>query len=329
MISRRKLLFALGAGAIAAPLESLAQQSSARNPRIGFLGFASAASDAASVEALRIGLRELGYVEGRNIVIEFRWADGKNDLLPALAAGLVRLKVDLIVASGTRPVQVAMQATTTIPIVMASAGDPIRSGLVASLARPGGNVTGLTQLGAELAGKRLELLKNTLPNASRVAFLWNPLNASHIPYRKEIQAAARALRLTLLSVEVRSEQEFESAFAGMMRQRPDALIMTSDSVHRLRLAWIVEFAAKRRLPAMYQVTDYVEAGGLMSYGANRPALFRHTARYIDKILKGAKPADLPVEQPTIFELVINLKTARALGIVIPQSVLLRADRVIE
>jgi putative ABC transport system substrate-binding protein len=329
VILRRELLFAFAAGAIAAPLVSFAQKSSAKIPRIGFLGRASAAGEATGVEALRAGLRELGYVEGKNIVIEFRWAEGKNDRLPELAAELARLKVDLVVASGTSAVQAAMQATTTIPIVMTSAGDPLRSGLVTSLARPGGNVTGLTQLGAELAGKRLELLKDTLPNVSRVAFLWNPANASHIPYLKEIQAGARALSLTLLSVEVRSQHEFESAFAAMMRERPDALIMTGDGMHRLRLAWIVEFAAKRRLPAMYQVSEYVEAGGLMSYGTNRLALFRHTAVYVDKILKGAKPADLPVEQPTNFELVINLKTAKALGITIPRSILARADRVIE
>ena len=329
MITRRKVLLAIGAGAIVAPLVSFAQKSSAKISRIGFLGSASAAGDATGVEALQAGLRELGYVEGKNIVIVFRWAEANNDRFPELAAELVRLKVDLIVASGAPSARAAMQATTTIPIVMTSAGDPLRSGLVTSLARPGGNVTGSTQLGAELAGKRLELLKDTLPNVSRVAFLWNPANESHIPYLKEIQAAARALSLTLLSVEVRSMREFESAFAGMMRERPDALIVTGDGLHRLHLAWIVEFAAKRRLPAMYQLTEYVEAGGLMSYGTNRPALFRHAALYVDKILKGARPGDLPVEQPTTFELVINLKTAKALGLKIPQSILSRADRVIE
>jgi len=296
---------------------------------MGFIGTTSASELASRVEALRAGLRDLGYVEGKNIAIEFRWADGKYERLPGLAAELVRLKVDVIVTQGTPATQAAMRATTTIPIVMLGTGDPLRTGLVASLSRPGGNVTGLTQLAPELAGKRLQLLKETVPNVSRVAFLWNPANAVQIPYFKEMQAAARLLSLTLQSVEVRAPQEFESAFAGMMRERPDALIMTGDGAHRLRLPWIVDFAAKRRLPVMYQVKEYVDAGGLMSYGASLPDLSRRGALYVDKILKGAKPSDLPVEQPTKFELVVNLKTAKALGITIPPSILVRAEKVIE
>jgi putative ABC transport system substrate-binding protein len=329
MISRRKLLVAFGAGAVAAPLVSFAQQQSAKLARIGFLGSTSASSFASQVEALWAGLRDLGYVEGKNIVIDFRWTEGKDDRLPELAVELVRLKVDVIVASATPATLAAMQATTTIPIVMVGTGDPLRSGLVASLARPGGNVTGLTQLGAELAGKRLQILKDTVPKLSRVAFLWNPENTGNVSYFKEMQAAARELRLTLQSVEVRALHEFESAFAGMMRERPDALIMTANGVHQLRLAWIVDFAAKRRLPAMYQLKEYVEAGGLMSYGTSLPDLYRRAALYVDKILKGAKPAELPVEQPTKFELTVNLKTAKALGIKIPQSIMVRADNVIE
>jgi putative ABC transport system substrate-binding protein len=308
-------------GLLAAPIAAAAQ--AAQVPRIGYLG------PQYGFELFRQGLRELGYAEGRNIVVESRFGGEARERFSSLAAELVRLKVDVIVTAGTPPTQAAMQATTTIPIVMVSIGDPLRTGLVASLARPGGNVTGNTILGAELAGKRLQLLKDILPNFSRVAFLWNPANASQIPHFDEIQAAARVLGLTVQSVEVRDPTEFESAFLKMIRDRPDALIMTADGMHQLHLAWIVDFTAKRRLPAMYQTKAYVEAGGLMSYGASQADLFRRAAVYIDKILKGAKPADLPVEQPTKFELVINLKTAKTLGLTIPQSVLLQADQVIE
>ena len=314
----------LGGSILAAPLGADGQQAG-KVYRIGFLGGA----DAYRVEALRAALRDLGYLEGKNIAIEFRWAEGRYDQLPGLAAELVRLKVDVIVTGGTASTQAAMQATTTIPIVMVGTGDPLRSGLVASLARPGGNVTGLTQLGAEVAGKRLQILTDTVPNVSRVAFLWSRANASHIPYFNELQAAARGLRLTLQSVEVQEPHEFERAFAGMMRERPDALIVTADGTHQVRQAWIVDFAAKRRLPAMYQLKEYVEAGGLMSYGTSITDQYRRAATYVAKILKGAKPGDLPVEQPTKFELVINLKTAKALGLTIPQSVLARADQLIE
>jgi putative tryptophan/tyrosine transport system substrate-binding protein len=310
-----------------APLAAEAQ--AGKMYRIAFLATASGQSQAYQVDALRAGLHDLGYLEGKNIVIEYRWAEGKYDRLPDLAAELVRLKVDVIVTGGTQSTQAAMKATTTIPIVMVGTGDPLRSGLVASLARPGGNVTGSTQLGAEVAGKRLQILKDIVPNVSRVAFLWNRANVSHMPYFNELQAAARGLRLTLQSVEVQEPHEFEKAFAGMMRERPDALIVTADGTHQLRQASIVDFAAKRRLPVMYQLKEYVEAGGLMSYGTSITDIYRHAAIYVDKILKGAKPADLPVEQPTKFDLVINLKTAKALGLTIPQSVLLRADQVIE
>jgi ABC-type uncharacterized transport system substrate-binding protein len=308
------------------PLAVEGQQAS-RVYRIGLLTTHSA--QATRVEPLRAGLRDLGYVEGQNIVIEYRWAEGKYDRFPDLAAELVRLKVDIIVTGGTPSTQAAMQATKTIPIVMVGTGDPLRTGLIASLARPGGNVTGLTQLGAEVAGKRLQILKDTVPNVSRVAFLRNRASPAHVPYFNELQAAARGLRLTLQSVEVQEPYEFERAFAEMMRERPDALIVTADAIHQLRQAWIVEFAAKRRLPALYQLKEYVEAGGLMSYGASITDNYRRAATYVDKILKGAKPSDLPVEQPTKFELVINLKTAKALGLTIPQTLLLRADQVIE
>jgi len=320
------LAVVLALNLFAVPLAVEGQQAS-RVYRIGLLTTHSA--QATRVEPLRAGLRDLGYVEGQNIVIEYRWAEGKYDRFPDLAAELVRLKVDIIVTGGTPSTQAAMQATKTIPIVMVGTGDPLRTGLIASLARPGGNVTGLTQLGAEVAGKRLQILKDTVPNVSRVAFLRNRASPAHVPYFNELQAAARGLRLTLQSVEVQEPYEFERAFAAMMRERPDALIVTADAIHQLRQAWIVEFAAKRRLPALYQLKEYVEAGGLMSYGASITDNYRRAATYVDKILKGAKPSDLPVEQPTKFELVINLKTAKALGLTIPQTLLLRADQVIE
>ena len=313
-------------GLVLVPLSGEAQQAE-KVWRIGVLSGAERGSPWWA--PFREGLRELGYVEGQNIAIEWRLSGGRAERLPDLAAELVRLKVNLILTGGTAATQAAMQATTKIPIVMVATGDPLRTGLVAGLARPGGNVTGLSQLGAEIAGKRLQLLKEAVPNVSRVAFLRNRANASHLPYFNDLQAAARELRLTLQSVEVQEPSEFERAFAGMMRERPDALIVTGDSTHRLRQAWIVDFAAKRRLPAMYQLKEYVEAGGLMSYGTSLADNWRRVAIYVDKILKGAKPADLPVEQPTKFELFINLKTAKALGLTIPQSVLLRADQVIQ
>jgi putative ABC transport system substrate-binding protein len=328
MMNRRTFLCGLTTATLSAPLATEAQQGG-KVYRIAFLGTGSGSAQAYRVDALRVGLRDLGYVEGKNIVIEYRYADGKYDRLPDLAAELVLLKVDVIVTGGTQSTQAAMKATTTIPIVMVGTGDPLRSELVASLARPGGNVTGVTQLGAEVAGKRLQILKDTVPKVSRVAFLWNRANASHRPYFNDLQAVAQGLRFTLQSVEVQEPHEFERAFADMMRERPDALIVTADGTHQLRQAWIVDFAAKWRLPAMYQLKEYVEAGGLMSYGASITDNYRRAATYVDRILKGAKPADLPVEQPTKFELVINLKTAKALGLTIPPSLLARADHVIE
>jgi putative tryptophan/tyrosine transport system substrate-binding protein len=325
-MDRRAFLTVVGASILAAPLATEAQQAG-KVYRIGFLSNAS--SQSTLWFTLRAGLSDLGYLEGKNLVVEYRWAEGKVDRLPDLAAELVGLKVETIVAGGTAATQAAMRATRTIPIVMVGTGDPLRTGLVASLARPGGNVTGLTQLGAEVAGKRLQILRDAVPNVSRVAFLRTMANPSHMPYFNDLQAAARELRLTLQSVDVQEPHEFEKAFAGMMRERPDALIVTGDATHRLRLAWIVDFAAKWRLPTIYQLKEYVEAGGLMSYGASLTDQSRRAAVYVDKILKGAKPADLPVEQPTRFELVINMKTAKALGLTIPPSVLGRADQVIE
>jgi ABC-type uncharacterized transport system substrate-binding protein len=242
---------------------------------------------------------------------------------------LVRLKVDVLVTLGTPATLAAKQATLTIPIVMIGVGDPQRTGLVASLAHPGGNITGLTILGPELAAKRLQLLKEVVPNVSRVAFLWNPGNSGTAVNFENVQAGARALGVAVQSIQVRSPTELENALAAMMRERPDAFMMTADPMHLLHAARIIDFVNKRRLPAMYQVKENAVAGGLMSYGPHRPDLFRRAATYVDKILKGVKPGDLPVEEPRRVELVINLKIAKALGLTIPQSVLLRADEVIE
>jgi putative ABC transport system substrate-binding protein len=242
---------------------------------------------------------------------------------------LVRLKVDIIVTFATPATLAAKQATATIPIIMVGTGNPLSTGLIASLAHPGGNVTGLTQLGAGLATKRLELLKETVPKRSRVAFLWNPANPDQTSHFNEVQAGARSLGVMLQSVGMRGGEELEHAFATMMRERPSALLLTADAVTQRHIDQIIAFASKNRLPAMYQLKENVGAGGLMSYGASWPDLMRHAAAYIDKILRGAKPADLPVEQPTKFELVINLKTAKALGLTIPPPVLARADEIIE
>ena len=305
-------------GVLAASLPAGAQAI----PRIGLLGDSS-------WEPLRRGLRDLGYVEGKNVVFEDRRSGGRNERWPDLAAELVRLNVQVMVTSGTPATLAAKRATTTIPIVMAFTGNPLSTGLVASLAQPGGNVTGLMQLGAGLAAKRLELLREVLPNISRLAFLWNPANPDQQSHFNEARAGARSVGVTLQSVEVRSREQLERAFATMMQDRPGALLMTGDSVHQLSIDWIVAFASKNRLPVMYQLKENVERGGLISYGAVRADLVRRAAMYVDKILKGAKASELPVEQPTTFELVINLKTAKALGLTIPPSLLLRADQVIE
>jgi putative ABC transport system substrate-binding protein len=296
--------------------------------KIAFLGGSLSAAPS-FIRAFQEGLRELGYVEGQNIAIERRSTAGAADRLTSVAAELVRLKVDVLVTLGTPATRAAKQVTQAIPIVMVAVGDPQQTGLVASFARPGGNVTGLTILGPELAAKRLQLLKEVVPGVSRVAFLWNPGNPGTAVNLENVRAGARELKVAVQSVPVRGPSELESAFATMMRERPDAFMMTADPVHLLHTNWIVDFVNRRRLPAMYQVRESVLAGGLMSYGANRADLFRRAATYVDKILKGARPADLPVEEPTRFELVINLKTARALGLTLPSPVLSQADEVIQ
>jgi putative ABC transport system substrate-binding protein len=317
-------------GGLFSPVAAEAQQA-AKVARIGILA-QNLASAPHLTEAIHQGLRDLGYVEGRNVVIERRDAEGKFERLPALAAELVALKVDVIVAPSTVAALATKQATRTVPIVFAGAADPVTDGLVTSLARPGGNVTGLSVLAPELAGKRLELLKQAVPGVSRVAFLWQPGGSGERTEKnllKEAEVAGRALGVQLQFVEARGPADLDRAFSDMTKARADALVVLGSPMllnERRRLA---DLAAKNRLPAVYYSRVYVDAGGLMSYGPDFPALLRRAATYVDKILKGAKPADLPVEQPTKFELVINLKTAKALGLTIPQSVLWRADHVVE
>jgi putative ABC transport system substrate-binding protein len=277
----------------------------------------------------RQGLSDLGYVEGGNIAIEYRSAEGRPERLVAVATELAELPVDVIVTYGSPATQAAKRATTTIPIVMIGIGEPVRAGFVASLAHPGGNITGNTILGPEVAAKRLQLLKLAVPTMSRVAFLWHPDNPSHAAYLDEWKAAAPSLGVEMLFVAVRRSGEFDSAFAAMMRERPDAFTMTADPLHQLHIGWIIDFLARNRLPGTYQLRENVIAGGLMSYGASLPDMFRRAAGYVHKILQGARPADLPVEQPTKFDLIVNLKTAKALGLTIPESFLLLANEVIE
>jgi putative ABC transport system substrate-binding protein len=329
-MNRRRFLRTVTMSLLAAPLAADAQQAG-KVPRIGFLGVTSPSDRPSHLDAFRQRLRELGWVEGQNIVIDYRYAEGRVDRLPDLAAELVRLKVDLIVASaGTQAATAAKNATETIPIVMIYVRDPVGTGLIASLARPGGNVTGVSgSAGLELFAKQLELLKETVPKIRRVAILSNPDNAYHQLAIREVNVAARSLGVQLQLLEARGPNEFDGAFAAMAKERVGALLVLSDAIfgsHRTRLA---DLAARSRLPAAFGVRDDVEAGGLMSYGPSILDSYRQAATYVDKILKGAKPADLPVEQPTKFELVINLKTAKALGLTVPPSLLQRADQVIE
>jgi putative ABC transport system substrate-binding protein len=310
---------------LAAPLTAEAQKAT-HVYRIGLLNSAPTSR----VEAFRQSLRELGYVEGQNLVIESRYAEGRGERFPDLAAELVRLKVDVIVAGGPA-VRAAQHATRTIPIVMAGANDPVGEGFVASLAHPGGNITGLSLLGAELPGKRLEILKEMVPPSARIAVLVNPAHARYGSAIHNLTVAAQALGLHLHVVEIRLADELETAFAAMTQARADALLVVDDGVlvSSSLVGRIADLAAKSRLPAMYDAKFDVEAGGLMSYGASFPDIWRRAATYVDKILKGAKPADLPIEQPIKFELVLNLKTAKALGITFPPTLLMQADEVFQ
>jgi putative ABC transport system substrate-binding protein len=299
--------------------------------RIGYLSSRSPAMESARFEPVRLALRDLGYIEGQNIAIEYRYSEGKRERFPELAAELVRLKVDVIVVAGGDPsVRAAMNATSTIPIVMTGGGsDPVEVGVVKSLARPGGNITGITNLGGELGGKRLELLKEAIPNVRRVAVLYDLSNPSAVQEIKEdLPIAARELKLTVKPWEIRSLEGLEKLFAAQSKERPDGLYVTGGAILNTNRQRIVNLAAKSRLPAVYSRREYVDEGGLMYYGADLTDSYRQVAWYIDRILKGTKPADLPVQQPMKFEFVINLKTAKQIGIEVPQWTLMKADRVI-
>ena len=325
----KKLLLSAAAIVIAFAYQADAQQRG-RIPHVGIL-LPSAPNTApdANLEAFRQGLHDLGYVEGRNIILEYRWAENREDQYPALVADLIRLKVDIMFTSSTPAVLVAKQATKTIPIVFPVSSDPVSVGIVDSFARPGGNATGLSSMASELWPKRMELLKEAFPKVSRLAMIWNSSNPGMKLRAKETLASAGPLGVTVQDRGVRDLEGLESVFATLTKDRPDALLTMVDPFTRFHLKRILEFAAKNRLPAIYEDRSFVEAGGLISYGPSLAELWRRSAAYVDKILKGAKPADLPVEQPTRFELFINLKTAKELGVTIPQSVIYQADKVIK
>jgi len=325
MTTRREFLVACSL--LAAPLAAQAQLPRGKTARSGYLSPRSGPSYLD--EAFRQGLRELGYVEGQSISIEYRWADWKDDRLSVFAAELVRLKVDVIVSTGgSAPALAAKKATATVPIVF-TAGNPVRAGLVARLDRPGGNLTGINILTVELNTKRLELLREAVPRVSRVAVLANPANPATEAALRDVESAAQALRMKFQLLDVRERQEIDGAFAAMARDRAQALLVVSDPMFFAQRERIVDLAAKHRMPGIFEWREFAEAGGLLSYGANIAEQYRRLAAYVDKILKGAKPGDLPIEQPTKFELVVNLKTAKTLGLTIPQALLSRADHVIQ
>ena len=330
MISRRQIVLVLCAGSVVAPLASLAQQSG-KVWRVGFLAqrHVDFVDSDSYYGPFTHGMRELGYVVGRNLMIEWRSAEGKSERLPELAAELARLKVDVVVAPGTPAAQAAQKATATIPVVMVSVGDPVGSGLVKSLARPGGNTTGLTNNPGDLGSKRLEMLRGMVPKVSRVAILLNPSNVAHALVLKNVQTAAQKIGVKIQPVEASTPQEIANGFAMMARQKAGALIVPLEPLFQQQENQIVEFAAKHRLATIGAYGEFVEAAGLMSYGQNLRENYKRAASYVDKIFKGANPGDLPVEQPTTLELVINLKTAKALGIKVPQTILLQATKVIE
>ena len=325
----KKIVTWLLASILLATVSLVEAQQRGKVPRIGFLAAPAPSFFSTRMNAFREGLYDLGHVEGKNIAIEYRYAGGKLDRLPALAAELVRLKVDVIVTSSAPGALAAKNVTGTVPIVFVTAGDPVGIGLVTSLARPGGNITGLTTHAPELSGKRLELLKEVLPRITRVAVLWNPFNPGFSEMLKEMQAASQAHALQLQSLEVQSLEDFEGAFESLTRGDSHAIIVVSDPFLNTHHRLILDLAGKHRLPAMYGGPEVVDAGGLMSYAPSFTNQYRRAATYVDKILKGTKPAELPVERPMKFELVINLKTAKQIGLTIPESVLYRVDRVIK
>ena len=324
----RRVFLAVAAGALATPFAGEAQQAM-KVARVGLLIPVSSVDARANVDAFRQGLRELGYIESQNVAIEPRYSDGRDERLPDLAADLINLKVAVIVTWGTPAARAARGATKTIPIVTAAVNDPLGTGLIVSLARPGGNLTGVTTGGAALSGKTLELLRELAPGVKRVAVLWNPANPIQPVQFRETQVAAETMRIQVQSVGVSDPNELDAAFATITGERVEAMVVLQDPMLHANRKRIVDSAASLRLLAVYERKAWVDVGGLMSYGVNFPNNFRRAATYVDKILKGAKPGDLPVEQPTKFELVINLRTAKALGLTIPPSLLLRADQLIQ
>jgi len=329
-VKASKSIIRLALAGVFFALCSLAEAQQLENvPRIGFLSVASPSSISARIEAFRQGLRELGYVEGRSIVVEWRYAEGKADHLRELAAELVRLKLEVIVTTGPTTTRSSKEATNTIPIVMAQDSDPVGNGFVASLARPGGNITGLSTVNPEINGKRLELLKEIVPRLSRVAVLGNSTTPGNAHALRETELAAGAFGVQVQYLDVRDRKDIETAFRAASKGRADVLLVLGSPVFVLQRTQIAALAVKNRLPTIYDRGEFVDDAGLMSYGTNFPDLYRRAAIYVDKILKGAKPADLPVEQPTKFEFIVNLKTAKQLGLVVPPNVLARADRVIK
>jgi len=328
---RRQFLSLLGGAALLplAGLDTVRAQQSSKIRRIGFLGNSTAALEANLIGPFRQGLRDLGYQEGGNVQIEYRWADGNYQRFPKLIAELISSKVDVIVTAGTPASLAVKKATSSIPLVMIAVGEPVATGLVASLARPGGNITGVTSIAPEMEGKRLELLREVVPGISHIAVLWNAASPVQVIQERETRAAAQVLGVKMLSLGVRTREEIEDALAAIDKERPGALLVLADRLflhHRTR---IMDFATQRRLPGVHAYRELVEAGGLMSYGPSYADMHRRAAWYVEKILKGAKPADLPVERPTKFDLVVNVKAAKAIGLKIPESFLLRADQVIE
>jgi len=320
--------FIITLGILLGPLAAQAQQTG-NVYRIGFLGNSTAALEANLVGPFREGLRDLGYVEGRNVLIEYRWAEGKYDRFPALIGELLALKVAVIVTAGTPATLAVKKATTSVPLVMSAVGDPVGAGIVPSLSHPGGNITGLTAISTEMDAKRLELLREVVPSVSYIALLWNAASPLQVLAEKQVQAAAQVLRMRVLSLGVKTEEEIKSALAVMARERPDALLVLADRLLLHHRALIMDFATRHRLPGVHAYRELVEAGGLMSFGPSYADMHKRAAYFVDRILKGAKPGDLPVERPRTFELVINLKVAKALGLTIPQSVLLRGTEIIQ
>jgi putative tryptophan/tyrosine transport system substrate-binding protein len=324
---RREFIALLSIMALAFPITAEGQ--GARLARIGFLGNSTAALEANLVEPFRAGLRELGYEEGRNLIIEYRWAEADYSRFPALVADLIAANVEVIVTAGTPAALAVKRATATIPCVMVAVGDPVGTGLVQSLAKPGGNLTGLTSIAPELEGKRLELLREVDPHLSHIAVLWNPDSPFSVLSEKEVQAAASTLRMKVLSLGVRTSEELDRAFGSIEQKKPGALVVVADRVFLHNRSQIADFSSRERLPGVYAYRELVEAGGLMSYGPSYEHMHRQAASYVDKLLKGAKAADLPVERPAKFELVVNIKTARALGITVPLTLQAQANEVIE